>query len=357
MRALYTYDIFTKQSYGGISRYISELTKHLPSDIDPIVFGGLHINRYLERKNSLGVRVPNIRYSGNVRDHVSQFAQNYALKFYKPSVIHKTYYGGGRAKSKSPMVVTIYDMIHERFPELYPDGGALSQAKRRDCAAADHIIAISESTKRDVIEYFDVPENKITVTYLAAGEPLHSTEPPATAVPQQRPFLLFVGARGGYKNFTALLQAYSASPRLMNDFDLVCFGGGAWTADELLTQQSLGLSDRVHFHTGSDALLQGHYRNAHLLIYPSLYEGFGLPLLEAMQLGCPVMCYRTSSIPEVVGEACAYIDDDFAASLEKTVYATSRLNSLTELGQQRAKQFSWQKCALETAAIYRSVTE
>jgi glycosyltransferase involved in cell wall biosynthesis len=354
VRVLYTYDIFTKQAYGGISRYIMELVRHAPASVDPRVFAGMHINSYAVGHAVSGVRVRDVAHTGGIRDRVSRAAQSVYSCLSRPDVIHKTYYGPEEKGRKAPLILTVYDMIHERFPEQYRDSGALSALKLSNCKSADRIIAISESTRQDLIEYFGIPAAKIEVVYLAAnGLDAHALSAPLEQ--NLRPYILFVGARGGYKNFDSLLAAFATSRRLRADTNLVCFGGGAPSAAERQRLNDLGVSDCVRFTGGDDKQLSLLYRNARLLVYPSLYEGFGLPVLEAMQQECPVMCYRSSSLPEVAGTAAEYIDPDFSEQLEALVFDDSRLEQLKAQGLLQSRKFSWDKCAEETAALYRSV--
>jgi len=245
-------------------------------------------------------------------------------------------------------------MIHELYPDLYHDGGRLSTDKRRDCQNADHIIAISHSTKNDLIEQFSIPPQKISVVHLASTE-LVANSTLKGILGKGKPYLLFVGQRGGYKNFEALLIAYSSSSRLKRAFDLVCFGGGPASPAEQARVDELGLGGQVKFVAGADEDLRAYYETARMLVYPSLYEGFGLPVLEAMQSGCAVMCSATSSLPEVAGSAAVYISGDFAGQLERIAFDDSELDRFRHAGSLQAAQFSWDRCATETTSIYRSL--
>lgn len=354
MRILYTHDIFTKQAYGGISRYVLELARHLPAEASPLVFAGLHINAYVRADEAKGLRMPELRYWTPVRECVSKLAQRAYTAVAPPDIYHRTYYGPSFHHGRQPLVLTVYDMIHERFPDFYRDGGRLSAVKRLDCERAHHIIAISDSTKRDLIEYFSISPQKISVVHLASTE-LATNATRRTALAQGRPYLLYVGARGGYKNFDALLSAYAASSRLTQTFDLVCFGGGPATEAEQQRIAAFGLNDRVRFVSGGDEDLRVYYDEARLLAYPSLYEGFGLPVLEAMQAGCPVMCSPSSSLPEVAGSAAVYITDSFAEQLGQLAFDDTALADLSAAGHLQARKFSWARCATETTAIYRTL--
>jgi glycosyltransferase involved in cell wall biosynthesis len=180
-------------------------------------------------------------------------------------------------------------------------------------------------------------------------------------LPTCEPFLLYVGNRGGYKNFLRLLEAYGASPQLKTGYKLICFGGGAFQADELKTMQTLGLdSGQVTQLGGDDQLLAKLYERASAFIFPSLYEGFGIPPLEAMSHDCPVVCSNTSSIPEVVGDAGEYFDpadaDSMREAIERVVTSDNHRKLLISKGRARLKYFSWDRCAVETLDIYMRLT-
>jgi glycosyltransferase involved in cell wall biosynthesis len=167
-----------------------------------------------------------------------------------------------------------------------------------------------------------------------------------------------VGRREGYKNFGGLLAAVARSPQLQKTFRIVAFGGSPFARSELQEIHSYGFAaGRVVHAQGGDVTLAALYKSAAALVYPSLYEGFGLPPLEAMSYGCPVCVSDTSSIPEVVGEAGEYFNpnepDDIAHAIERAVFNSERRRLLAEMGRKRAAEFSWTKCAAQTAQVYR----
>jgi mannosyltransferase len=218
------------------------------------------------------------------------------------------------------------------------------------------VICISHNTKRDLQKYVpEYPEEKIFITHLAASEhfkPVAITTPTITT----QPFVLFVGGRAGYKNFFNAVEAVS----LIDDIALVCVGGGTFTPQEhaLLDGALLGR----YFHAGpvGTAQLNEFYNCAVCLLYPSLYEGFGIPPLEAMQAGCPFVALNCSSIPEVTGEAGILIDEAdpqiIAAAVNQCRNADRRLQMCT-LGFEQAAKFSWDKTFSETLLIYRQLLE
>jgi glycosyltransferase involved in cell wall biosynthesis len=201
-----------------------------------------------------------------------------------------------------------------------------------------------------------VPVEKTSVVYLGFG--LDRQEPAILPAPR-RPFFLFVGLRGGYKNFDRLVSAYAACSKLRNEYDLVAFGGGGFSSKERDVILSHGLGEQVHQQGGDDSVLSALYRQAALFVYPSLYEGFGIPPLEAMSLDCPVVCSNTSSIPEVVGDAAVQFDpndvESIGSALRSVAFDPQCRAELRLRGQSRIAEFSWRKCAMETLDVYQKV--
>jgi glycosyltransferase involved in cell wall biosynthesis len=143
---------------------------------------------------------------------------------------------------------------------------------------------------------------------------------------------------------------------------MICFGGGDFRADELELMRNLSINpDRIEQVGGGDNVLAGYYRNAAAFVYPSLYEGFGIPPLEAMALGCPVICSNTSSIPEVVGDAGEYFDpgqvESIRASIENVLQSSGRRAELIGRGSRKCADYSWDRCASETLEIYRGLVK
>lgn len=366
MKIVYDHQIFGWQQYGGISRYVYELAVEITNfgADDLKIVSPLYVNQYLKQAprqlNVLGVPIKFIPKTGRIIRALNFIVAWLILKFLRPDILHETYFSSVRvAPKKSKVVLTVYDMIHERFPESYSKLDTTSKEKASAVARADHVICISEQTKQDLIEILSVDASKISVVHL--GFTLTSKdESAAIKVDAGRPFLLYVGSRGGYKNFEGLLKAYAASPKLKNIFDLICFGGGDLTNKERGLMQQLGISiDHVSHVSGNDALLAGYYKSASAFVYPSLYEGFGIPPLEAMSFDCPVVCSNVSSIPEVVGNAAEMFDpenpDSISAAIERIISNAQLRENLIKLGRERIKLFSWERCAQQTLDVYRKV--
>ncbi|MBU4328262.1 MAG: glycosyltransferase family 4 protein, partial [Proteobacteria bacterium] len=145
---------------------------------------------------------------------------------------------------------------------------------------------------------------------------------------------------------------------LRSEFDLICVGGGGFTSEELSTFDGLSMSERIKHLSADDTLLASLYSHAALFVYPSLYEGFGLPLLEAMRCGCPIACSNTSAMPEIAGEAAMFFDpsdeEEMRVVIESTVQSKETVTLLRTHGYEREKMFSWDNCVSQTAELYRS---
>jgi glycosyltransferase involved in cell wall biosynthesis len=173
----------------------------------------------------------------------------------------------------------------------------------------------------------------------------------------ERPFLLYVGQRAGYKNFSGFLQSVARSSRLISDFDIVAFGGNKFTTDELSLIGSLGYREnQVHNIIDNDIILGTLYRDARAFVYPSLYEGFGIPPLEAMANRCPVVSSNTSSMPEIIGDAGEFFNpyevDDMTRAIEMVVYSKVATEDLNKKGESRLERYSWDKCISATIDTY-----
>jgi len=363
VKVAFDHQVFSFQPYGGISRYFFELAHRLPAHgtSEVSVVAPLFVNNYLRSEPASGVvrrgyvpygprRVPLIA-------GVNRCVAPLAWRRVKADIVHETYYCAKPFGQARRRVVTVYDMIHELFAAEFPDGKRVTAAKRAAVDRADHVICISENTRRDLVRLFGVEPARTSVVHL--GYPV-TAKPDADAMNSRksRPSLLYVGHRWGYKNFAAVIQAYASSPTL-REFELIAFGGPPLQRNERDEISQLGISDRVRFMSGSDQRLAACYESATAFIYPSKYEGFGLSPLEAMSHGCPVVCSNAGSIPEVVGDAGVYFDpngpDELRTALERVATTESLQADLRARGYARVAAFSWDRCAAETARTYREI--
>ena len=295
--------IFSQQRFGGVSRYICEIAERVPRRAGwrSCIIAPLHYNEHLagSEASRLGLHLgARFRGSGMLCRAVSGLLGPPTLAALGADLVHLTYYCARPPSTAGRLVVTVHDMIHELFPSSFSSDDPTHEHKRRCVSAADRVLCVSHSTANDLVQMLDVPREKIVVTHLGFSDAFRRTTLDNTAMKPngRRPYLLYVGHRGGYKNFKSLLDAYAASSRLRSDFDLIVFGGGPFTSTELMHVQSLRLRpDAIRRETGEDLALARAYAGAHIFIYPSKYEGFGIPPLEAMSSGCPVACSNVRS--------------------------------------------------------------
>lgn len=366
MRVLFDQQIFSEHVYGGVSRYFCSLAHALwkQGTAKPFVLSPLYVNQYLQELPSsvlLGVAVQSRPGTRRAICAASAGAARMMAPFFRPDIVHETYYSATPTVARGkPRVVTVFDMIHERCSGVFGAADQVRQAKVAAIERADHVLCISEHTRKDLIELLNVPEKKITVTYLAADVFQNPVPPDTDVVPAGHPYLLYVGGRFGYKNFDLLLKTWGRVSVLRDNFRLVCFGGGGFSPHERELMRELGVREGAVVQlAGSDAVLAGLYQHAAALVYPSLYEGFGIPPLEAMSMDCPVICSQATSIPEVVGNAGEYFDpastESMEAALLSVLESNERRDELIEAGRQRIPEFSWSSCAQQTMRAYERV--
>lgn len=366
MRILYDHQVFSLQDAGGASRYHFELVRNLQGldqvAIDVLLGLNSSVMPFAALQQS-GTRV----FSGHtrIRPGRPRYAMNELLSAVmaplrgKIDVYHPTLYRALPWVRRRRLVVTHHDCTHERFPQLFSNAASIVEAKRKLFAQADAILCVSASSQRDLLHFYDIAESKTYVVYHGFSR-LQVVPGPAPST-TLAPYLLYVGSRAGYKNFGLLLEAFSRSG-LAGDYRLLAVGGGPLTAEEEQQLASLQIAGAVTvLPKAQDETLARAYRDAALFVYPSLYEGFGFPPLEAMSMGCPVLVQRTSSLPEICGDAAFYFDASDPAELARSL--TSILGDKPELalkiklGQQQVGLYDWSRCARRTLDVYGSVLD
>lgn len=365
MKVAFDSQIFSGQRYGGISRYVTRLCAGLVElGCAARIFAPIHNNGYLY---VMGEEMVSGRYMPQLPPKAKKIIQpiNALLSrphiaSWRPDVLHESYYGSIRSAPQGvPMVVTVHDMIHEKFPSHFSQFDNTSKLKRKSVERADRIVCISNNTKRDLQELWGIEDQKIAVVYLGCS-PLVDYFPEPYQLPSGRPYLLYVANRAAYKNFSVVLKAFSLSFRVRKELALVAFGGGPFTAEEQQQICDAGLSgENVLQMHGSDDLLSSLYAGAKAFVYPSLYEGFGLSPLEAMSHGCPVISSNASCMPEVLGDGAIYFQPDCAESLAASIYSVlddpELVRSIVEKGYAQSRKYTWRVCAENTVSVYRSL--
>lgn len=366
MKIAFDHQVFTFQSYGGISRYYTILADELLKQGQDIkVFAGMHRNNYVaDLPDGVVKGIKLNKYppkSGRVLQCFNHGMSQIQMKSWQPDIIHETYYSAlPTLNTNAVRFTSVYDMIHELFSHQFSSRDKTTQWKKEAFERVDHIISISHSTKKDLIKILDVDASKVSVVHLGVDLRVFQ-QPKIENQFKEKPYILFVGSRGGYKNFDGFLNACATSDVIKNKIKLVAFGGGCFNSQEISKINELGFKDGfVQQVGGSDEVLASLYTNALCFVYPSLYEGFGLPPLEAMAAECPVVSSNTSSMPEVVNQAGVYFNpnsiDEMCTAIETVIADETLRSQLIQLGVENIKHFSWQKCARETLEIYKKMT-
>ena len=360
MKVLYDHEIFWIQKTGGISRYFSCLIKELikESSILPIVSAPIYKNIYLKNINQKylkGFYLENKPvFCGNLINFYNNFKTLKNILNEKPDIIHLTYYSNYLINNNKDYVLTVYDLFHETFNnnnKFRPKTLALQNAK--------HIICISQKTKKDLINLYGVDETKISVIYLGGDHILTNN---IELNKNLEPFLLYVGSRARkYKGFNFFLESFAKSIKLKKDLKLVIFGDEVVSKQEYNLIKNNKLEDRIVFDSGDDAKLLSYYKNARAFVFPSTFEGFGLPLVEAMHSGCPVICNNIEVFREIASDSVEFFDynnsDSLINSIEKVVYDSTYTSDLIKKGLNRAKQITWRHCSQSTENVYKYISE
>lgn len=300
----------------------------------------------------------------------SRFFQVYLQKsFDRPDIVHGTNYSVHPCRN-AVKLLCIYDLTFLKYPEYLNDALKMYKKRVRNCLQwTDVILTISESSKKDIVEYLQVSPEKVYVTPLASR--YHKGYLPTDTAEQlekqieydfSRPYLLFVSTIEPRKNVIAIIEAFNyLKNKNKIEHNLVLIGKKGWCYEPIFTaiNNSPWKSCIYHLDYLSDELVALFYSKADVFVYPSHYEGFGLPVLEAMTLGAPVITANTSSLPEVAGDAALLIDPnqpiELAEAILRVISDSLLRQELINKGKERAKLFSWEKTAKETLNVYKSI--
>ena len=362
-----TSDWLNGGNHAGIANYVHNLLKELIKiKNEDMYLINYEENEFIYEYNKITISNPFKDISKTLLWYLYLGMQNNRLK--KLDIIHNPTQCPTFFRFKPKYIFTVHDITPLIDSKEHPIYRVLSYKLLlpRTLKTADKIIAVSNSTKKDLMHHFDIPEEKIKVILEAADEkfkPLNNKE--INKVNQKYslnfPFILYVGTLEPRKNIPSLIKAFYKLKKKNLQYKLVIAGKKGWKYKEIFeTIDKLNLQNDVVF-TGyvSDEDLPALYNAADLFVYPSIYEGFGLPPLEAMACGTPVITSNTSSLPEVVGDAGIMVDPYDIDGLVDAMYEVLTNEGLREnmikKGLERAKMFSWEKCARETLEVYEEV--
>ena len=366
MRIFYDHQVFSLQNAGGVSRYQYELILNLQR----LMAADMQIYLLMGKNAAVlpfsGLCNQSTKISGsptNIRPGYVRYGINEALSalLVQPwgrfDVYHTMLYRAMPVVRRRRLVVTHHDCTHERFPHMFHNAAFIIQQKRKLFSAASAIVCVSESSRLDLLHFYDVPPAKTFVIHHGFSPLQGTTTPLEPCIEPAEPYLLYVGSRAEYKNFPLLLDAFARSG-LTTGYRLMVVGGGPFSAGEQAKLDALGIAARVTLTPKADELaLTNAYRHAALFVYPSLYEGFGFPPLEAMSLGCPVLVLRSSSLPEVCGDAAFYFEqsdsDELARALVSSLEDLAGRRMKRHLGDEQVKRYDWRSTAEKTLEVYR----
>lgn len=376
MRILFDHQVFSWQTYGGVSRYFAEQMRGLQR-LGQEVFLPVHFfseNVYLrelpdfQRSSSTKFSFKGKKILQNILGRQASLG---AIQKTSPDVFHPTYFDPYFLKTVQqkgiPFVLTVHDMIHEIYGHgsrgIFSLDAHVVENKRLLAEKADAVIAVSENTRLDLLRFCpDVDPAKIHVIH--HGNSLNFKAGTATSLSTQYtpPYLLFVGQRKAYKNFSWMVTQLAELLRKEKGLQLICVGGSDFNPEEHLLLKNLGIAQKVQYKVvGSDPELAALYCQAACFIFPSQYEGFGIPVLEAFACGCPAVLNRASSLPEVGGDAAVYFEEKVAGSLENAVRRVLNekpfRDTLVKAGITRVQQFSWEQSVAKHLAVYQSVAK
>lgn len=362
MRILYDYQIMLMQRYGGISREFCEVAFRLQNTFKnnvSVVAKGSQ-NYYLEKL--LGqTAVDEITVQD--RSKMSEYVRHNQQKIIRMcrnqeyDILHSTWYDSYLYQIEGcKHVTTINDMIQEIYP-LYMATEDLVHNKRRIAEEADGVIVISEHTKKDLLNlYPHISEEKIFVVY-PGGELRECYKISGMQVPER--FLLYVGGRNNYKNFDTFYFAAEMLMKRYKDLYLVCVGGGTFSNFE--NRLMYDMREKIIHINASEEQLEYLYRHAAAFVFPSKYEGFGIPIIEAFSCGCPVVLSEASCFPEIADDAAIYFNpndvEDMACSIERALFDQMLRNEKIQKGLLRAEDFSWDNSAANMHKAYEKILQ
>ena len=361
MKVLFDHQTFTIQRYGGISRYFANLNYGL--NLIPGISAKIALlyteNEYVKQlpfpfNNTLGRKL----FTGHY-NRIYRWNKRYCIRKIKSGnfdVFHPTYYDTYFLEDlRKPFVLTVHDMIHELFPKQFADNDAVVASKQQLINAATAIIAISEHTKKDIIRFYPQVADKIKVIHhgyrFEAGE--------KHTINGDEDYILFIGERVSYKNFPLFAEAIAPLLNQDKSLKLVCAGGGSFNANEQQLLKQLNITAQCRQTNATDAELKQLYTQAKVFVFPSLIEGFGIPLLEAFSAGCPVAASNNTCFPEIGGDAIAYFNPADKTSMHDSVKeilsGNATRDNYIQKGYDRLKLFTIEKQIAETLNLYHEI--
>lgn len=387
MKILYDFQAFYIQKYGGISRSFAELISHFPPEVvyslalkesDNIYIKEYGFDTGIEK---LSKTVDNFilpmmfKGKGRLFDLCNKLLpcypsslninRNYSIEAIKKQdydIFHPTFFDDYFLKyiKKKPFVLTIHDMITEVYPQYFKANDFQIRNKLKLAKQADAIVAVSQYTKDKIVDIFGISGDKISVIHHGYNNRINFD-----LIRKERPiiqskYFLYMGLRASYKNFGLFILEMANILKEHAEYKLVCTGL-PFTLEEKEIIDSLNITNQVVHYFASSHELNNLLVNAEAFIYPSLDEGFGMPILEAFAAGCPVLLNNKSCFPEVAGNAALYFNlDKNSSNFYECIssfmsYSSKQISSLRQLGYERLSLFSWEKAANQLVTLYSEI--
>jgi len=354
MKILYDTQIFSSQRLGGISRYYYELFNGMRRLDCQVEVAGLFVkNQYLLSDKSYNKSF--IYDPLKVFNSFNRYLLKQALiKADKETIFHPSNflpYISRDILNPGKMVFTIHDMIYEKQGNV--DAGKLYYAQN-----AGKIIAVSEATKRDIIDLWNIDEDRIEVIYHGPSIQPECAQKPQVAIPDR--YLLYIGNRSGYKNFLPMVQAIAPLLKKERDLFLISAGRSVFSKKEKLLFKQLGVEKKIlALRKLKDNELAYLYCKSAAFVFPSVNEGFGIPILEAWACETPIVLSNNPCFKEVAADAGHYFSPDSDYSIlnqvEEVLLNKSLSNDLIKKGKERLRLFSWSKAVEQTHQVYQSL--
>lgn len=361
LRIFIDHQIFTMQNFGGISRVFTELYKEFEKnpDVEPLLPILLSDNEYLvEIKKVWSIFPKNKSFLKKLFYYaVNRIYSTFVLIKGDFDIFQPTYYDPYFLPflRKKPFFLVLHDMTHEIFPDTVSKKDMTIQWKRILVNKAERVITISENTKKDILKYYDIDKEKIDIVSWGT-----SIKVPKGKLDIELPkkYILFIGNRKTYKNFEFFVKSISPLLKGKESPFLVCAGSSGFNEYELSIFKELGIDEKVKHLKFKDDEQWGYiFNNATCFVFPSLYEGFGIPVLEAFACGCPTVLSNSSSLPEVGGDAAVYFDpedsDSIYSAVKKVIEDSKLREDMIRKGKERFKLYSWKIASDNFIYIYR----
>lgn len=352
--------MFSNQKYGGITKYFCELMKHLPCEYEYILSLLFSSNYYLKedqgifKKKIIPMPEKNFKGKGFLKRKIYNLNKHYSKQLISSNeydLFHPTFYDNYFFPDlRKPYVITVHDLNAFKFKDTYHKEDVYRPLMEKVIKNANRIISISQNTKQDIIDTFNINPETIDVIYHGYNKPKLKGK-----LNIYGRYILFVGTRYGYKNFKTFLNGISGLLNSERDVKLICVGTD-FDKGEITELNKLKILEQAIAIRVDEDSLNSLYANALLFVYPSLYEGFGMPILEAFANDCPVCLSDTSCFPEIAGNAGVYFDpnepESISAAINKVVDNSVFRNQMINAGKQRLSEFSWSKNAKQTILAY-----